>query len=147
MDVVKHTVSPIEPVRYEEPEVPARLRSIINILEEYHRKLVHDYTSISQNPEPIHNGVAVLLQRRGNLLLNWLKMREILEEAKKDSELLAVIEKLGKEIDPWDPRISTLTQSYVNDLFFECPITLSVAHCRRLRESAKEYAMNTDGEQ
>lgn len=135
----------MEPMQYaNSQQVPDRLQKILNILEEYHRLLVHTNTSFTQDPSPSHAYVKSLLRQKGALLQNWLKTRQLPPGV--DTDLQEVLEKLKKAIDPWDPNVSTLTQSYVESLFFDCPLTLTLAHCRRLRKQAEEYGTIVDGE-
>jgi hypothetical protein len=132
----------MEPASLEEEyKVPDRLRGVLTLLENYLRDFMNENTTNSQEPENSMNDAKAELRMKAKYLLHWLKTREVLSS---DPKLAALMKALEKELEPWDPLVSTLTQDYVQTLFVECPPTISLVHCRRLRKEAQEYAPSID---
>lgn len=122
-------------------QVPDRLQKIITVLENYHRRILQENTNNSQHPDHADKKVKSILEQKGRILKLCLLSKENCSEL-NDSDILQTLDALR---EPWDPTISTLLMSYIDDLFFNCPLTHTVQHCRRLREYAKEYNVQLDG--
>jgi hypothetical protein len=127
----------MEPMVYTSSEIPGRLIKIINLLEGYRKDIVQRNTLRGQDPLPIQAMTRAILREKGQMLTNWMKMREITEEMKEDKEFMNVIEELQNLLEPWDANVSVMAPDYVESLFFTCPFT-SYEHCERLRKSAKD---------
>lgn len=137
----------MEPVDLEntDKQVPDRLQKIINVLQDYHSKIIQNLTINSQDPDRAKTIVTSELRKIGSRLKLCLKDKNSCPELNIDSEFRGVYEKLDSLRSPWDPNISTLLMEYIDTLFFECPLANTIEHCKRLRMYAQEYGQIVDG--
>jgi hypothetical protein len=138
-------MEPVKPVELIDSniQVPDNLRRIITLLENYLRDFMNENTINSQNSQTSLDDAKKELRIKAGILLHYIKTRQ---DIGNDPILSTLMKGLEKELEPWDPRVSTLTQDYIKTLFIECPPTVSLIHCRRLRKEAQEYASPVDGE-
>jgi hypothetical protein len=123
---------------------PDRLREILEALSQYHQHILQEYTLQTQNPESLHMLEDVLEQEGKELLRRWNSKSFDVNRDTDTPALVTCITSVKKNINPWNPHISTLIPYWIDRMFFHSPFTISVDHIDRLHRNSQYSAEGGD---
>ena len=111
-----------------------RLKNILNILSDYHSRVIQTHSLASQKPEETIQNMKLILEKDGDMIEDYLRWRTIPNTNNKD--LLECIDSLSKEVEPWNIQVSSLAPVWCRLMFKEYPMTISPDHISRLYKNA-----------
>jgi len=112
-----------------------RLKGIINVLSNYHQRVVEEHTLQSQDPEATLESLRVVLENDGDILEDFIQWRRF-PSTEIRPQLKKCIDDLANFIDPPDIHVSTLGPQWCRIMFKEHALTISPEHIQRLYKNS-----------
>jgi len=117
-------------------KVSDRLQNILDILKDYHQKVIQTKTLPSQDPHNTLTQLKGILAEKGDALEEFLRWRVTTPEAKQDSELMACIQLLSPNLDPLHPKVAVLAPRWCHLMFKDYALSIDPTHMMRLYENS-----------